>query len=82
MPTPGAAPSRDGIVAFTFQESDDGRYALVEFVARDRAAFKEILEDSRVEAFEKGKHKKDDIEKEFRKLRRNFDLDTLDVRVP
>ena len=79
VPTPGAPPSRDGIVAFTFQESDDGRSALVGFVARDRAAFKEILEDNRVKAFEKGKHKKDDIEKEFRKLKRNFDLSTLQV---
>ncbi|MGE5648370.1 MAG: hypothetical protein ACM336_21535 [Acidobacteriota bacterium] len=79
VPTPGAPPSRDGIIAFSFQESENGQYALVEFVARDRAAFKEILEDSRVKSFERGRHKKDDIEKEFRKLRKDFDLSAFQV---
>jgi hypothetical protein len=80
-----AAPAAaDGIIAFTFQESDDGAYALVELVARDRAAFKAILEDRNpsVKIFEKGKHAKDDIEREFRKHKANFDLDSLVVNVP
>lgn len=82
-PLPTAEPSPDGIVAFTYVESDDGLRALVELVARDRAAFKGILEENRsdVKIFEKGKHKKDDIEKEFKKLRRDFDLDQLGVGV-
>lgn len=80
-PVPGAPPAKDGIIAFTFQSSDDGQYALVELVARDRAAFKTILEDNRagVKIFEKGKDSKDDIETEFRKHKRNFNLDTLHV---
>jgi hypothetical protein len=35
--------------------SDDGKFALVEFVARDAAAFSEILHDSQVKAFLKGR---------------------------
>jgi hypothetical protein len=42
-PAPGEEPKRNGIIAFTYIESDDGRYALVEFVALDRSAFAEIL---------------------------------------
>ena len=36
-PVPGGAPSREGIIAFTYQVSDDGKFALVEFVAHDHA---------------------------------------------
>ena len=80
----GAQPAASGIIAFSFQESDDGAYALVEVVARDRSAFKEILESQRpdVKVFEKGKDRKDDIEKEFRKHKKDFDLDSLAVSVP
>ena len=82
-PTPNEPPSPDGIIAFTFQESDDGRYALVEVVARDRATFKAIFDaqSSRgdVKVFQKGRDKKEDIEKEFRKHKKDFDLDKLQV---
>ena len=36
---PTGAKSPNGIIAFSHQVSDDGRLALVEFVARDRSAF-------------------------------------------
>jgi hypothetical protein len=73
-----------GILAFSYLASDDGRFALVEFVARDRAAFKEILEDRRADmkVFEKGAAKRPDIEAEFGKFRKNFDLDRFGVRMP
>jgi hypothetical protein len=79
-----AQPADSGIIAFAFQESDDGAYALVEFVARDRAAFKLILEDRQpnVKVFEKGKSKKGDVEQEFRKYKHDFDLDSLVVNIP
>jgi len=79
----GAAPA-SGIVAFAFQASDDGRFALVEFVARDPAAFKSILEDRRadVKVFEKGKDRREDIENEFRKYKQRFDLDRFGVALP
>src|SRR5713226_5098147 len=47
-PLPGAAPStsRSGILGFVHQLSDDGQVALVEFVAKDRSAFRAILADT------------------------------------
>ena len=67
-----------------YVESVDGSMALVELVARDRSAFSAILADKspNVKVFEKGKHKKDDIEKEFHKYKKDFDLDDLVVNVP
>lgn len=80
-PVPG---QESGIIAFTFQESDNGRFALVQLVARDRAAFEQIFADRhpQVKIFEKGKDKKADIEREFRTHKGNFDLDKLNVNVP
>ncbi len=78
-----AQPAASAIIAFAFQESDDGAYALAEFVARDASAFKPILEDNRaLKIFHKGKDTKDDIETEFRKHKKDFDLDSLVVNVP
>ena len=80
----GERPSRSGIIAYTFQESDDGRFALVEFVALDRAAFEPILADRNpdVKVFQRGTARKADIEAEFRKLKRNFDIERFRVNVP
>jgi hypothetical protein len=76
--------SSDGIIAFTYQESDDGRYALVEFVAKDRAAFEPILAEkgADVKVFHKGKDKKADVQAEFGKIKRNFDIERFRVNVP
>ncbi len=80
-PVPGERSplDRSGIIAFTFVASDDGINALVEFVARERAGFEQILREKEVrqdiKVFEKGKDKKEDIEKEFKKHKRNFRLD-------
>ena len=62
-PLPSAGPTPTSIIAYTWQPTNDKKRALVEFVARDRAAFKAILEDRRpdVKVFEKGKAKKADI---------------------
>ena len=38
-----------GILAYTFQASDDGQFALVELVAMDRGAFATILADAKGE---------------------------------
>jgi hypothetical protein len=63
------------IHSFSYQLSDDGKYALVEFVALDRAALVPILNDARtLKAFEKGKHKLADIERELRRFKQNFSL--------
>ena len=75
--------SRTGIIAYAHQESDDGKFAIVEFVAADRAAFKEILEDldPNIKTFVKGQANRTDIEAEFKKLKKNFTFDSLRVVV-
>jgi hypothetical protein len=71
------------IIAFSFQVSDDGNYALVEFVARDRVAFKDILADTRptVQAFVKGTATRGDIETAFKALKKDFDITTFGVPI-
>src|SRR5436305_3515763 len=61
-----AASTRTGILGFTQVLSDDGQFALVEFVARDRAAF-QILSDRSIKAFLRGRDKREDVEAEFLK---------------
>ncbi len=84
LPVPGARPGTSGIIAYSYQASDDGQSALVEFVARDRSAFQEILADARpnVKVFEKGKDRREAIEQEFRKHKKNFHLDQFGTIVP
>jgi hypothetical protein len=76
--------ARTGIIAYHAIPSDDGQYALVEFVAVDRAAFAEILADESLKGkvFEKGKDRREDMEREFVKHKRSFNLDDLGVMVP
>jgi hypothetical protein len=62
-----------GILSYEWAPSDDGQFAIVEFVAKDRSALAKIATDARVlRAFEKGKVKKDDVEKELKKYRKDF----------
>jgi hypothetical protein len=63
------------IIAYAYELSDDGQYALVEFVARDRKALEAIVgsERSDVKAFRKGKAKRQDVEREFGKHKKNVD---------
>jgi hypothetical protein len=77
-----ARPARTALLAWNYLSSDDGKWALVEFVAADRAAFAAILADKRYRVFEKGKAKKAGVETEFRKYRKNFDLNRLGVFLP
>jgi hypothetical protein len=73
---PGAPlPSRSEILSFTHLPSDDGKMALVEFVAADPAAFRDILADRGVRVFEKGKDARSGLEAEFKKYRKDFSLD-------
>ncbi len=69
-------PDAGRFIALASIVSDDGNFALVEFVATDRSAFSDILanSDARVKKFEKGKVKREDVEKEFRKFKRDVDL--------
>ena len=69
-------------MAYSHQLSDDGRFALVEFVARDRSAFQAILNDKTVTVFEKGRSKKADIEKALKLFKKDFDLDQFGTVMP
>ena len=75
-------PVRTGILGFTFVLSDDSQFALVQFVAASKADLKEILADSSVKSFVKGKTRRVDIETEFRKFKSDINLDRLEVSVP
>ena len=78
------AQERLGIIGFGFEASDDGKFALVEFVARDRSGFDEVMRalGTQVKFFRRGFDRKADIELEFRKYKKDFDLDQLRVVVP
>ena len=72
-PIPG---ERSAISGFTYQISDDGRSALVQFVARSRADFQSLLSAARadVRVFERGKATLDEVQTEFRKVKAGFDV--------
>ena len=64
-----------GIIGFTYELSDDGKFALVEIVAREQKALQPILQSGRpdVKAFLRGRDRKEDIEQELRRFKRDFD---------
>lgn len=68
---------RSGIISWHFEPSDDGNFALVEFVAVNKAALERLIPANAfgVTAFERGKSKREDVEKAFKALKKNFDLD-------
>jgi hypothetical protein len=71
------------IVAFQSVLSDDGQFAIVQFVARDRAAFKQILAANRgtVQFFESDKVLTADLLTALRQYKQNFTLDSLKAGV-
>lgn len=84
LPARKGPPTRDGILAFSWVPSDDGKFALVEFVARDRAAFRGVTGANRpdVRVFHKGRNSRAEIETEFRRYRRSFSMDQLRTILP
>lgn len=65
------------IGAYSYVVADDGKRAIVEFVARDKAAFAEILADSQIRAVAKTKIG-DALElEELRKVKKGFELKDL-----
>ncbi len=78
-PTPPAlptatAPPRTGIIAYQYQVSDDGNFALAEFVTVERAGLAPILASTspNVIFFERGKYTRQQIEAEFQKYKKSF----------
>lgn len=68
-----------GIIAFSALPSDDGKFAIVEFVAKDRRAFKEILETTRpdVQSFRRDRASREALTNELKKFKRDLNLDML-----
>jgi hypothetical protein len=79
---PSRSASRTSIIGYSHQISDDGKVALVEFVAHDRSAFQAIFNDKSVTVFEKGRDKKADIEKGLKKYKKDFDLSKFGMVLP
>jgi hypothetical protein len=82
-PLPGAkAPANTEINAFRYQLSDDGKFAVVDFEARDRKAFQAIFKEARsdVMVFERGKADKATTEAAIQRYIKNFDLDKFASR--
>ena len=71
------------LLGYHAELSDDGQYALVEFVARTRAALAPIssARDARVQTFSKTDARRDDIVREFQKLKRKFNIDNFGLSV-
>ena len=77
-PAPGDADagSQTAIVAFHFVPTDDGTMAIVELIARNRAAFKDILANTNpaILVFLKGRDVPSTIELAMQKYKKGFTL--------
>ncbi|HTS46969.1 MAG TPA: hypothetical protein VMH05_03440 [Bryobacteraceae bacterium] len=82
LPNAVSPTSRTGILGYMYVLSDDGKFALVEYVARDRSAFSAILADATIQTFIKGVNPRSDIETAFKALKKNFDFNHFGVRMP
>ncbi len=78
------APSPNGITAYSYQLTDDGKRAIVEFVALNRTAFRAIMADNsgNVKFFEKGKVSRSQLLTELQKHKKDVNLDHLGARIP
>lgn len=79
-PATAAAPlDRTGIIAYQFQESDDGTLALAELVAVTRTGLSPILTSvlPNVIFFERGKYTRQQIETTFQKYKKNFSFNSF-----
>ena len=71
-----------GIIAFSYQVSDDGKMAVVELGARDKAALEAVTRSARpgVQVFERGKGNAAAVEAEIRKHIKDFDVAKFGAR--
>jgi hypothetical protein len=72
----------NGILAFVFEPTDDGKSAVVEFVAQNRAAFASLLADKTIQIYRKGEASKPAIEAAIKQVRKDFTLDTFGMVMP
>ncbi len=83
VPAEGFKQGFSGIIAYSYQLSDDGKSALVEFVSTNRAGLRPILESKLpgVKAFERGRHSTAEIEAVFRAKKKDFDFSKFQNKV-
>lgn len=84
-PAPNAIDTvgRTGIIAYTYVLSDDGKFALTEFVLRDRRQFQPLLSaasTANIKTFIKGVNTRADIEAAFKQYKKDFDSSKFGVR--
>ncbi len=74
---------RSGVLGYSMQISDDGNFALVEFVGATPADLKFIVNSNTagVMAFERGAATKAQIEAAFQRYKAGFTLNSLHARV-
>jgi hypothetical protein len=79
VPKASDAPSRDGIIAWSSQLTDNGQMVIIHLVAANHAVFAAILADTRpeVKVFEIGKTPRATIESALATVKANFNLDSL-----
>jgi hypothetical protein len=77
-----AAPPTTEFLGFVSIPSDDGKFALVEFVARSQSAFKVILADTSIQTFLKGRDSRQVAEAAFQKYKKGFSIANFGVRIP
>jgi hypothetical protein len=80
-PAPGSA-LPNGIIGFTQVATDDGKFAIVEFVAKNRSAFQAIFADTTITTYEKGSQSASAIETALQKLKQSFSLVQFEVVMP
>jgi hypothetical protein len=80
-PAPGSA-LPNGIIGFTRVATDDGKFAIVEFVAKNRSAFQAIFADTTITTYEKGSQSASAIETALQKLKQSFSLVQFEVVMP
>ena len=72
----------NGIIGFIYEPTDNGKSAVVEFVAQNRAAFAAILADKTIQVFQKGSASKASIESAIKQVRGDFTLDSFGMVMP
>ena len=77
-PVSGESGRSNGILGFTSQLSDDGKTALIEIVARDRAALARMLADTSIQTFVKGAASSSAIQSAFQQHKASFNFAAFD----
>jgi hypothetical protein len=71
------------LLSYSYLLSDDGQFALVEFVALDKSAFNDIKAQAvrqGFRVFEDGKQRNSEILREFRKYKKDYDFNLQEAR--